>query len=140
MLVNLIRTESSPQGTLGMVLVLNKRFYSMELPWLDNAKGRSCIPYGEYECKIVDSPKFGPSYQVLDVEGRTHILMHVGNWAGDTEFGYKTDSDGCILLGEAIGNLSGQRSITSSRKALEHFLYLTEGAPFDLVISGFDVW
>lgn len=140
MLVNLIRTESGPQGTLGMVLIQNKRFYSMELPWLDNALGRSCIPFGEYDCEMVDSPKFGPSYQVLDVKDRTHILLHAGNWAGDKEFGYKTDSDGCILLGESIGHLSGQRCVTSSRKALEHFLYLTGGVPFQLVVSGFDVW
>lgn len=140
MIINLIRTESGLEGTFGIMLVYGKRFYTAELPWKDNQKGKSCIPYGEYECEIVDSPKFGLSYQVKDVVGRTHILFHAGNWAGDEEAGYASDSDGCILIGEALGRINEQACVTSSRKALAYFKHITDGRPFQLIISGFDVW
>jgi len=136
MLVNLIRTESSAQGTLGMLLVNDMRFYTIELPWKENQRSKSCIPYGEYACELINSPHFGEVYQIKDVPGRTHILMHPGNWAGDTEQGYRTDSDGCVLLGEAPGNIANQLCVTSSKKALNHFMYITAGAPFSLIISG----
>ena len=140
MIINLIRTESGDQGTFGMLVLDRKRFYTAELPWRNNTRGLSCIPYGEYDCELIDSPHFGEVYQVKNVFNRTHILLHPGNWAGDRTAGYRTDSDGCILVGEARGVLSGQMCVTSSRKALEHFLYITDKAPFTLIISGFDVW
>jgi len=140
MIINLIRTESGEQGTLGMLLVNDMRFFTMELPWKENKRNKSCIPFGEYQCELITSPHFGRVYHIKDVPNRSHILMHVGNWAGNIDHGYKTDSDGCILLGETPGYIAGQLCVTSSKKALEHFLYITEGTPFTLIISGFDVW
>ncbi len=70
---------------------------TVEEEWQNNRPFVSCIPAGDYLCKRVDSPKFGDTFEVTDVEGRTHILFHVFN----TEEG----SLGCIGLGTHLGVL-----------------------------------
>lgn len=96
--------------------------YTLELPWRDNQVKVSCIPVGEYECALVDSPKFGKVYGVAKVPGRSHILIHYGN--------YPSNTDGCILLGmfhdvDFVGN---------SRKAFGQFMEEMAGEPFQLII------
>ncbi len=140
MIINSIRTESGEEGTFSMFLFDSHTFFTAELPWKNNQIGISCIPFGEYECSIVNSPKYGEVYQVHDVPGRTHILIHNGNWAGDEEKGFRSDSDGCIILGETRAKIHNQKAVGSSRKALEKFHYYMNNEPFTLIISGFDIW
>jgi len=140
MLVSLIRTEMGEEGTFGILLAKGKRFETVELPWHDNQKGISCIPYGEYECEIVNSPKFGRVYQVKDVDERTHILFHWGNWAGDMAEGFRSDSDGCILIGMKRSYIYGQKAVGDSRTAVKKFNELMNHEPFTLIVSGLDIW
>jgi hypothetical protein len=51
---------------------------------------------------------------VLNVPGRTLILFHAGNRVGNTE--------GCILLGETIGKLSGNRAVLNSGVTFKRFM------------------
>ena len=139
-IVNRIRTESSNLGTFSKFIVANNVFSAVELPWEDNEPNISCIPYGEYECEWIESPHFGGVYEVKNVPGRTHILIHIGNWAGDTERGYMSDSDGCIILGSERAVIQGQKAVASSKSALTKFYGIMEQKPFTLVVSGFDVW
>lgn len=69
--------------------------YAIELPWRDNAVGRSCIPAGTYNARRHMSPQFGPSIWVKDVDDRTEILFHAAN--------SHSDLDGCIGPGERFG-------------------------------------
>ena len=69
----------------------SQAFKTLELPWRNNARMRSCIPLGSYLCVTTNSIKFGFTLKVLDVKGRTGILFHAGNWSRDTS--------GCILVG-----------------------------------------
>ncbi len=139
-ILNLVRTESGEQGTFGKLIVADKVYTTIELPWEDNERSVSCIPYGEYMCTWVDSPRFGMSYEINDVEGRTHILMHAGNWAGDKAAGYRTDSDGCVIIGTERAVIHGQKAVASSKAALARFHEQMSWAPFKLIVSGMDIW
>ncbi len=88
--------------------------FTLELPWRDNRQNVSCIPAGTYPLVWHESKKH-KAFHVKDVPGRSGILIHSGNLAGDTDKGFKTDSEGCILLGVNRGILYGQRAVLHSR-------------------------
>lgn len=135
----LTRFTSSDQGTLGRLCGHGPRgpvdLATMELPWRDNARNASRIPAGVYACRLTRSPRFGLVYQVREVPDRSHILIHTGNLAGDTERGYLTHSHGCILPGRYAGSLSGQRAALASRFALSELMAALFEEPFTLRIT-----
>ena len=102
------RYEFGDQGTFGILTVVLSGFrcHTIELPNLDNAQNISCIPAGTYTCVPYTSSKFGECYLLKDVKGRTWILTHTGNIAGDTSKGWHTHSAGCILVGKIRGLLT----------------------------------
>jgi len=101
---------------------------TLERPWLNNAVGSSCIPAGEYVCKRVNSPKFGSTFEVVNVPGRTEILLHKGN--------LMEDSHGCILIGEQFEPLNGQPGVLASAHGFSEFLKLTaEVNEFELSVK-----
>ena len=127
--MKIIRVSNIDKCTMG-VLIDNEGLpfcLTLENPWLDNQRSISCIPTGKYKCKIVDSPKYGKVYEVLDVPERTHILFHSGNVEKDTR--------GCILLGSNFGTLSAQPAVLSSRITVDKFMKYMDGSDFDLEIS-----
>ncbi len=134
--INRIRT--SDHGTEGLLIVplLGFTCRTLELPWRNNQRGRSCIPAGEYPCALVNSPKYKSIYHIKDVPSRSHILIHSGNFAGDVEKGFKTHVEGCILLGKKAGELSGQRAVLTSRPTVRRFMERLHGMPFTLTING----
>jgi hypothetical protein len=102
------RVATGDQGTFGVLIYENTPFsLSLEREWLDNQKSISCIPAGTYICSRVDSPKFGDTFEVTNVLGRSHILFHKGN--------LDEDSHGCILVGEQFGEVKGASGILSSK-------------------------
>jgi len=116
----LLRVSYIYDGTFGVLLDENTPFcLTLERPWLNNEVGKSCIPTGIYICRRVKSPKFGITFEVTDVHGRTHILFHKGN--------LKDDSHGCIILGEQYEPLNGQNGVLSSGKAFTEFMSRLEG-------------
>lgn len=130
MIVRLVRLESSPEGTFGTLTLEGYKFSTAELPWESNQPTQSCIPVGDYVCVWHNSPKFGNCYQLLDVPGRSHILIHSGNFAGD-EPTWQSDVEGCILLGERRGVLKNkkgkmQKCVTGSKVAMAKFHKITE--------------
>lgn len=129
--VELFRSMSTVQGTVGKML----SFATMEPPWRDNARRVSCIPPGIYQCHITKSPRYGHVYTVVGVPDRDHILIHAGNFGGDESLGFKTNTEGCILLGKRDGSLLGQRAVLASRGAVSEFNQTMNGEPFELVIS-----
>lgn len=132
--VNLCRLRRGDQGTRGILLYNDFNCHTMELPWRENKRGLSCIPAGEYKCKIRISPRYGKIYWVTEVEGRTNILIHAGNWAGDKTKGYRTNVAGCILLGVNKGVLAGQWAVLNSRLAIRRFMDQMGLDPFTLRI------
>lgn len=132
----LIREPSEDVGTFGrLTFDFGLTVRTLELPWRENARAVSCIPTGRYECVWRHSPRFGDCYHVLDVPKRSDILIHAGNLAGDVAKGFKSDVQGCILVGTGDGLIDGQRGIIRSRTALFNLHSALREAPFVLEIS-----
>lgn len=132
--VFLYRLARGDHGTQGMLHYDEQRFHTLELPWRNNYKNMSCIPKGNYQCEVRVSPRFGLVYWVKDVPNRNFILIHSGNWAGDTSKGFKSHVNGCILLGLQRGTLQGQLAVLNSRLAVTKFMREMENEPFVLKI------
>lgn len=101
-------------------------FATVEKPWKGNKPFESCIPEGEYVVKRHNSPKFRECYQVQNVFGRTHILLHTGNTADDVV--------GCIAIGTMLGN---EYNILQSRLAFNRLLKAVPVGDFNLSIKPF---
>ena len=134
MLFVLTRTETSDQGTFGTLAGEGQILHTAELPWRQNLQKISCIPPGSYTCRPYSSPRFQNVYEVRNVPGRSAILIHSGNYAGDKAQGYRSDVEGCILLGIGRGVLEGQEVVISSRIALDRFRALVGQNSFELVL------
>ena len=137
MKASLSRLINSDQGTLGRLIAGEFSCYTLELPWRDNQRTISCIPLGEYETYPIPSVRYGIIYYVSNVTGREGILIHPGNLAGDVSMGYKTNVNGCILLGEKVGTLQGQLAVLLSRSAITRFMNYMNNEPFTLDIVGY---
>jgi|TARA_R100001530_G_scaffold120016_1_gene87255 hypothetical protein len=103
--------------TLGKLFYEDEEYYTIENPWLNNQPNISCIPEGDYTMIRVDSPKYGANmWEISNVEDRTHILIHVANFAKDVR--------GCIGFGsEIFANLEG---VAKSRDAINKFYQQTK--------------
>ena len=114
-ILELIRLENTQQGMLG-ILKINKHVFcfTLEPPDKLNERSVSCIPAGQYSVESRLSPKFGQTYEVQNVPGRSHILFHAGNTAAHTE--------GCILLGSSAGKLQGNRAVLNSGATFKAFM------------------
>lgn len=131
----LIRGPSSPQGTFGLLSAPGMVVRTAELPWRDNAPQVSCIPVGTYECRWVKSPRFGYVYQVTGVPGRGNILIHAGNFVGDSSQGLRTNSHGCILPCKRRGVIEGQQAGLLSGPAVSELVKRFNKQPFTLEIK-----
>jgi len=69
-----------PDGTNGEILCQARHLvYTIELPWLDNQTGVSCIPEGKYRLSKRYSRHFGWHLLVENVPSREDILIHPAN-------------------------------------------------------------
>lgn len=115
---HLVRFALSDQLTLGRLDCDGKLFWTVEKPWKNNEPFVSCIPAGDYEMVRRDSPKFGPNtWEVANVPGRSHILLHVGNYARDVV--------GCIAVGQTLRQ--DWQGVGSSRLAMQELQEITQG-------------
>ncbi len=129
------RFESGDQGTFGRLSVGSLILFTLELPWRDNQNNQSCIPEGEYKCLWTMSAHFHRGmYLVCEVDDRQGIRIHSANLAGDRSLGYVAQLNGCIALGEALGELAGQKALLSSAPAVRRFTKLMGQKPFTLEI------
>ena len=120
--IKLVRAHRVLEATYGVLIVEDSPLcLTLELPWLNNEPFVSCIPTGAYTCKRVQSPKWGDTFEVADVPGRTHILFHWGN-------SYK-NSKGCVLLGRSFSHVDQDdvMDVASSRDAFSAFMDALNG-------------
>lgn len=134
MIVTLTRETSDDKQTLGTLMINSSSGIftakTLELPWLDNAVDKSCIPLGTYECKWTYSPKFKKyTYEITNVPNRPGIRIHGGN--------YNTDTEGCVLLGESYANINSdtELDLVNSRKTVYEFEKLMNQQSFTLTIA-----
>lgn len=115
----LVRVAYIPDGTFGVLFDEDIPFcLTLEREWNDNERGISCIPTGIYLCRRVQSPKFGDTFEICDVPGRSHILFHKGN--------IEDDSHGCVITGEEYGKYKNKVAVLSSGRAYKEFKQRTD--------------
>lgn len=124
MSIVLKRIAENQHGTFGVFLKDNVPLVlTLELPWNDNQKDKSCIPVGIYQCKKYSSEKFKDVWEITNVPGRSSILIHAGNSMDDIH--------GCV----AVGCTFITYGLSLSRVALD---ILRKQLPdtFELTITG----
>ncbi len=130
-----------------MDLKLNRREYRKDGILSELCKGAKIIAHtlehsydsvpklqpGVYKCvrgihKLHDNKPF-ETFEVTGVPGHTGLLFHVGNWA-------QTDSDGCILLGDAVVMSKKGTMVTNSKVTFADFMALQAGVnEFTLTVN-----
>lgn len=127
-----VRQRSTPYGTPGRLKLENGfSCYTLELPWHDNEKGRSCTIADVYRGRVWWSPMLKrPVIRLEDKHGRHDCLVHNGNFAADE---IDIDGDGvpevtqihgCTEVGAGYGDVMRrdgrkQWGIINSVKTLE---------------------
>ena len=99
MLLSLIRTNSTPVETTGILLIGGKPFCgTLEPPVVPNAAHpKGAVPLGWYRLTLTHSPHFGRVLPLVNyVPGFSGIRIHAGNTRKDTA--------GCILVGQLSGS------------------------------------
>jgi len=120
--IKLLRlTKSGTIPTFGVLLREDGIPFALALerPWLDNQRSVSCIPAGTYRAIRHKSPRFGETFWIQDVPGRSEILFHKGN--------IDDDSHGCVLVGEQFDPVKGEDGIVASAQGFEQFMALQAG-------------
>ena len=106
--LKIIRTYY-PEATNGELLLNGERVcYTIELPWKNNQHQVSCIPEGEYKVKKRYTQRFGEHFILLNVPGRSGILIHAANDA-------VKEIKGCIA---SVTTLTGKGKGAQARLAL----------------------
>jgi len=100
-----------PKNTLASIYDPKKELVckTLELPWVNNASNKSCIPedtyifikmlpgagraYGYFRCAYVKGRTMNPAFNM------STILMHPGDHVDDGTTGHVVDSLGCIIVG-----------------------------------------
>lgn len=113
--VRLTRLEESPQGTFGVLIICSQVFcVTLEPSDLLNEQNVSSIPAQQYQCIRIRSPRFGETFEIIDVPGRSHALFHAGNIVKHT--------DGCVILAQYFGKLYGDRAVLNSGNTFRKFM------------------
>jgi len=91
---------------------------TLELPWVGNQQNISCYPAGLYTWRKIVSQSLGECIEVENVEGRTYIRIHAGNFTYQIE--------GCTLVGDSIKDIDadGIPDVINSRNTLNKLMAL----------------
>lgn len=103
-MIVLERYSLSETETEGKLLCGDFSLYTIEPPWRNNERMKSCVPLGRYEILPFSSPRFGKVWGIENKEygiildpapgesfARSHILIHPANHASQLQ--------GCIAPG-----------------------------------------
>lgn len=111
----LLKRSYFEKGTNGALFVNGYLIcFMIELPWRENKRKISCIPEGRYEVVPRFSTRFKNHLHVLDISGRSLILIHPANDA-------LRDLEGCLA---PVSQLSGIGKGWNSKAALNKLLSL----------------
>ena len=127
-IITLDRFAYTPFGTFGELTVSGWRCFTLEPMWKSNTTNISCIPVGAYILQLgvfrrnteTESDDY-PAYNLLDVPGRSNVLIHKGNTSEDTH--------GCILVGAWLGYIKKRWAITESKVTYDRFMHAMGGVP-----------
>lgn len=126
------------QGTISVLRIPHYAWscFIQELPERGNERCFSRIPRpAVLIARWVKTPKHGEVYLLELVPERSAILMHSGNYAGDTRKGWRSDVLGCLEYGLKVVIMNGQRAVINSRSTRDTFQRLMNGEDFKIYIS-----
>ena len=109
----LYRYQKTDTLTRGYLFIDTIWLHTLERPWQNNEINVSCIPSGEYYVDFLKksaSGKYRNVFHVINVPGRSGVLIHNGNIVDHTK--------GCILVGTKPGILVNQPAVLGSRSAM----------------------
>tara|TARA_R110002167_G_scaffold138106_1_gene325229 strand:+ start:64 stop:492 length:429 start_codon:yes stop_codon:yes gene_type:complete len=114
------RFAYTPHGTFGILAYRDFECYTVERPWFDNEPNVSCIPEGTYTLELSRYNKGGyASYEIMNVFGRTDIMIHIGNSI--------VDVIGCVATGELLSFIEGRWAVGRSKNAYTEWMLAMEG-------------
>lgn len=117
--LELTRIAYREKSTLGILEIGGFECFTLELPWLENQQNISCIPEGNYLYKKrLSPPKNITVIELIDVENRSYIQIHPGN--------YTRQIQGCILPGMGLKDIDkdGIFDVTNSTDAFNKIMDL----------------
>lgn len=115
--LSIMRVGKSDLGIFGVMRQGQVPFaLTLELPWRENQENISSIPAGTYLCQRIVSPHFGDVFEVTNVPGRTHVLVHKAN--------FLTDLKGCIGVGERFDGPVTAPFLSESKKGFDQYMAL----------------
>lgn len=124
-MITLTRFACLADRTLGRLDYEDKSWWTVELPYKDNEPFVSCIPEDLYKLgrfsvihgrKTTKNTAGFDGWEVMDVTGRTVILIHVANKPADVL--------GCIGLGQGV--YPDLKGVSSSALAIQDFYETTK--------------
>lgn len=129
--ITLLRVSREPAGCFGVLLQDSIPFactVERTYPLAGNVQLVK-IPAGTYTCKKTIFHKKGyQTYEITGVAGHSRLLFHRGN--------VEDDSEGCVLVGQGFGLVSGRDGILYSTAGFHEFMRrAADRDSFTLVIS-----
>lgn len=123
--MKLWRNIYTPKQTQGHLYIGNRILATLELPWLGNKTGVSCIPSATYPGKKTKSKRLGIVTPEIFVPSRTGIRIHPANYASQLE--------GCIAPGMGFYDINqdGLFDVVNSKTAF--------GIIMDLLADDFEI-
>lgn len=112
--LKLVRTYQKKVTTGVLYMGTKELCKTIELAWLLNEKGKSCIPKGTYKMVWTFSPSFRRNtWRLVDVPNRDGILIHAANFTRQLK--------GCIApcLSHADLDKDGVMDGANSAKAMD---------------------
>ena len=128
-MVTLVRLKHEKEQTLGYLFNgLELIACTLELEWNDNKRRVSCIPTGIYKVVKRYSQKYKNHFHVTNVENRSWILIHQGN--------FNRQILGCILVGDKHIDIDkdGYKDVTNSVKTMAKLNKILP-SEFDLLVK-----
>lgn len=126
---HLERFAHADYGTFGdLITPMGMHYATVERPWLMNKPRVSCIPLGEYTCKPRRFYRKGyDAIEITEVQGRTHILMHIANSPHELH--------GCVGINTSHGAVKHQWCGLQSKNAFNSLMDELGGKTFKLIIT-----
>ena len=108
----LVRLEQSSHGALGAFLIDGEiHSFTLEPDATDPKKPQ--IKQGVYHVQRFHGTKWKDTFEIV-VPDHVAVLIHAGNTEADTRM--------CILLGESVGKLKGDRAVLNSGYSFKSFM------------------
>lgn len=129
--LKLHRSEYKTDGIISELISGNTKCIARTLEHSYDSKPK--LPPGVYKCvrgthKLHDGVPF-ETFEITGVPGHSGVLFHPGNW--------NKDSEGCVLLGDAVTTSKQGTMITNSKTVFHEFMSLQTGVDsFTLTVQG----